>query len=470
MKRLSKSYISIKRDIQKRPLTNFYLAIGILVLLIVLSNVLKPAPKSEAEKKVQTKQVTFYNIGSVPKMEVQAQIEKSGVVKIVALSGGVVQKVHFREGEEIAKGTTLVSLSSNYQGGNMSSVQRQLAQTQYNAAVDTFDLQNDLINRQRDIATASAQSASDIRDITSQSLGATRDLLSLNRTMLDTITAQLSQLQQNPQADQSMVSSLQSQRVQLLQVTAQAESGLRTAEYQSADDKPPAQMTEWQKDIALKQLELQQKTLRVNKEAARLQLQLAQVGEALMFPASPIQGIVQRIFVKAGDVVAPGQQLAVVAQNAEGDPITAVAYVPRNIAEKVSLIEPSVLQFDNESYELYPYFISTEAVQGNSYAVYYAVPESFSPLITEDGYITVDIPVGYSDTTVTATYVPIDAVYQTADSAYLFVAEKGKATSRKVSLGSVYGTYVVVTNGLKDGDQVILTRNVIDGDTVVAEK
>jgi multidrug efflux pump subunit AcrA (membrane-fusion protein) len=464
--RSKKTYISVKRDIQKRPLTNFYLAIGLLVLLIILSNVLHPAPKDAVGKDLQTKQVSLYSIGSVPKMQIQAQIEKSGVITVVALSGGVVQTIQFHEGDTVSKGDTLVSLSSNYQGGNASSVQRQLAQTQYQAAVDTFGIQNDVINRQRDIATASAQSSADVRQITNDSLGATRDLISLNQTMLDNVTSQLIALQQNPQADPGMIASLQGQRAQLLQATTQAQSGLRSAEYQSASDKPPAQMAEWQKEIALKGLDLQQKTLNVNKEAARLQLQLAQVAEALMYPSAPVTGVVQRVFVKEGDVVSPGQQLAVVAQAAKNDPIRAVAYVPRNLAERISRIEPSVLMMGDQRYEEYPYFVSGEAVQGNSYAVYYAVPDSFSSSITEKGYITVEIPVGYPDTTSSATYVPIDAVYQTSDSAYLFVNEKGKAKSRKVSLGDVYGTYVAVTNGLQDGDQVIVTRNVIDSDPV----
>ena len=464
--RSQKSYVTLKGDIQKRPLTNFYLAIGALVLLIVLSNVLHPAPKDTSEKKAQTKQVSLYSIGSVPKMQVQAQIEKSGVVKIVSLAGGVVQTIHFHEGDTISKGSTIVSLSSNYQGGNASVVQRQLAQNQYQAAQDTFGLQHELIDRQRDVATASAQSAAEVRQITNESLGTTRDLLSVNETLLNNVTTQLDQLQQNPQSDQSLIASLQAQRAQLLQANAQIRTQLRTSEFQSANDKAPAQLSEWQKELTLKQLDLQEKTLNVNKEAARLQVQLAQVAEALMYPATPVSGVVQRLFVKEGDVVTPGQQLAVVAQDAGSDPIKAVAYVPRNVAEKVSRIETSVLQLGNESYAEYPYFVSGEAVQGNSYAVYYDIPESFSSAVTEKGYVSVAIPVGYPDTTTSATYVPIDAVYQTADLAYLFVKEKGKAKSRNVILGDVYGTYVAVVSGLHEGDQVIVTRNVIEGDPV----
>ena len=211
---------------------------------------------------------------------------------------------------------------------------------------------------------------------------------------------------------------------------------------------------------------MQEKDLKVNKEASRLQLQLSQVTEALMFPSSPVTGVVQRVFVKEGDVVNPGQELAVVVQDESADPVTAVAYVPKNIADKVSKIEPSVLKIGNKNYEEYPTFVSTDAVQGNSYAIYFDVPQDLSSKTTEKGYIDVLIPVGYPDTTNTATYVPIDAIYQTSESSYLFVKENNKAKSRKVILGDVYGIYVEVIEGLRDGDQVILTRNVIDSDPV----
>jgi multidrug efflux pump subunit AcrA (membrane-fusion protein) len=464
--RSGKTYAFIKRDIQKRPLTNFYLCLAALVLLIALSNFLQAPPKLVESKTINPKDVRTYTIGSVPKMTVQAQIEKSGVVKLVALSGGVVQQINYKEGDPITKGSTVVSLSTNYQGGNTFSVQRQLAQTQYTNATDTYDLQKDLIQQQRNVATTSAENAEKLRDITGQSRQDTKELIELNRALLNNVNTSLADLQNNPQSDSTMIASLQGQKAQLLGALAQADTSLAQADYQSDTNRPPAELARLQKDIALKQLDLQERTLNLGKESARLQLQLAQVTEALMFPASPVTGVIQRIFVKVGDVVAPGAQLAIIAQNAEEDPITAVAYVPANVAEKVSLVETSILKLGTETYEEYPYFISKEAVQGNSYAVYYAVPDSFSSTTTDKGYIDVEIPVGYADTTMTATYIPLDAVYQTSDSAYLFVNDHNKAKSRQVTLGNVYGNYVEVVSGLKDGDRVITTRNVIDGDTV----
>jgi len=469
-RRIKSGYITAKQDIQKKPLTNFFLSLLVLLMLIAMANVFKTPPMSADTKEADTKEVSLYYIGSVPKMTVQAQIEKTGVVTVVALSGGVVQKIYYHEGDSVNKGNTIISLSTNYQGGNAAAVQTQIASTQYQSVNDTYDAQKELLKKQRDVAAKTTENSEKLRDIAGQSRGTTRELIDLNNSMLNSINNSLAQLESTPQADAEMIASLQGQKVQLLAGQAQAQASLASADYQADSDRPPAQLEKLQKDITLKQLDLQEKTLAVSKEVSRLQLQLSQVTEALMYPAAPISGVVQRIFVHEGDAVSPGQQLAVIAQGAEDDPVTAVAYVPSDIATQISKVEPSVLKFDGESIDAHPYFISTDAVQGNLYAVYYAVPEDKAASVANKSYIDVEIPIGYADTTASVIYVPLDAIYQTSDTSYLFVAEGGVAKGRTITIGEVYGTYASVTSGLADGDDVIVSRNVVEGDRITVTK
>ncbi len=77
---------------------------------------------------------------------------KSGVIKIVAQAPGIVSGINVYEGQEVVKGGQLLSLSSNYQGGNAAAVQAQIAKNSYNLAKDTNETQKDLINKQREIA------------------------------------------------------------------------------------------------------------------------------------------------------------------------------------------------------------------------------------------------------------------------------------------------------------------------------
>lgn len=246
----------------------------------------------------------------------------------------------------------------------------------------------------------------------------------------------------------------------------QANQTLRTNQYNAGDDNTPAELARLQRDITLKQLELQKKTLQLNLEVSGLQLQVAQINEATMFPSAPFSSTVQRVFVKEGQAVTPGTPLMLLSQVAEEDPIVAIAYVPKDIADQVSNIEPSILYIGNASYITYPSFISGEAISGNLYGVYFPIPDTFNASVTEKGNIQIDLAAGKKDTNASTPFVPIDAIFQTQDNTYVYIIQKGIAVSRTVTLGQVLGSQVEITSGLKNNDKVILDRNVVAGDKV----
>jgi hypothetical protein len=63
-------------------------------------------------------------------------------------------------------------------------------------------------------------------------------------------------------------------------------------------------------------------------------------------------------------------------------------------------------------------------------------------------------------------FIPIDSVYQTEDSSYVFVVQNKKAVSKKIKLGAVTGRFVQVESGLTSGNNIILERNIVTGDQV----
>lgn len=452
--------------VEKYPLRAFYSILGIIVLLIIISNLISHIPKPEQIAVKPAKLVHVYQVGSVPKISVQAQVEKSGVIKIVSLSGGVVQSVFKTEGNTFVQGETLVGLSTNYQGGNSFSLSRQLAQTQYNNIVDTFPTQKEIIQKQKEIAEKTDTNNDKLRDITNQSIDETKGLISLNEEILRLIDEQIAQNSGND----ALILALKQQRSQFLAATNAARNGLRVSENQVNADNPAAQLSDLQKEVTTKQLEIQDKMLEVNKELSRIQLLIAQVNEGLMFPSAPFSGTVQKVFVKVGEAVQPGKELMVISQDVQDDPVVAIAYVSNEIARKISRFEESTIHLDSISYSAYPSFISTEAVQGTLYAVYFPIPENYAHLVTEKGYIQIDLPIGYYDTSAAAPFLPIDALYQTQDSSYIFVAKNGIAKSKLITVGQVYGSFVEVTEGLNAGDQVILDRTVIAQDTIKVAK
>jgi multidrug efflux pump subunit AcrA (membrane-fusion protein) len=195
-------------------------------------------------------------------------------------------------------------------------------------------------------------------------------------------------------------------------------------------------------------------------------LLVSQINESIYFPTAPFSGVVQRVLVKEGQSVSPGTPLMIIAQDLSDDPISAIAFVSRDIAQRVSLIETSTLHMDDYNFDVLPSFVSTEAVQGTLYAIYYPLPDYVSKHVTDAGFITVDVPIGYPDTTTTAPFIPLDAVYQTQDKAYIFVINNNKAEISEIKLGQVYGSFVEVVSGIRGGDRVILDRTIVQGDDV----
>jgi multidrug efflux pump subunit AcrA (membrane-fusion protein) len=86
--------------------------------------------------------------------------------------------------------------------------------------------------------------------------------------------------------------------------------------------------------------------------------------------------------------------------------------------------------------------------------------------VTNDGYITVQIPVGMFDTGSAVPFIPIDSVYQTETDTYVFVAKDKKAVTKPIKLGNVIGSFVEVESGLASGDMIILDRSIVGGDPV----
>lgn len=459
--------------IDRKPYKSFFITLGIFLVLIVISNILGNQKVDTKKSSVPSKEVKIYTIGSAPKLTVQAQIEKSGVIRLTALAPGVVQYISKDVGYQVFKGEVLVGLSSNYQGGNTFSLQRQLAETQNQNVVATYDIQKDIIKKQREIAEKGDVQADELVSITDQSVGETNTLISLNDQILSSLDENLANLESTNVggANDALILSTKQMKAQFLAANNQAKQASRMGQLNASGDKPSAQISNLQKDLAFKQLDLQEKMLDMGREVSRIQLQIARVGEAMMFPSAPFAGTVQKISVKVGQAVNPGQELMVLSQEVGSDPVVAIAYVSSDIAYKVSRLEESVVHInDKTSFSVHPSYVTSDAIQGSLYGIYFNIPDQYIAMVTEKGFIQIDIPIGYFDTSATIPYIPIDAIYQTKEQNYVFVAKNDKAEAKSVDLGQVFGSFVEITQGLSSKDMVIVNRNVIAGDSITITK
>ncbi len=452
--------------LRKNPFRSFFVVLGILFALIVLGNIIASLTKKGAKEPEVVKDIEIYEVSKTPKLRLQAKIDASGVVQIHAQTAGVVQSINASEGEHVDAGTPIVYLSTTYQGGNAAALQQQLAAKQYQNVLDTFDTQKDLIRKQRELAEKNKQNAGDLTAITKTSQGDVQELLRLEESQLTQIKNTIATLEATNVngINDELIAQAQQQEAQLLQAVIQLRAQLRSVDYQTDPDKPPASLPDIQKDVALQQLDIQEKALDLSRDVSVIQVQLAAVQAQLMIPASPFEGTVEKIHVSVGQSVSPGTLIATV--TGTENTVSASVLMPRRLATVVSQVEKSTIEINGNFRSVLPSYVSQGPTDGKLYTILYNLPEGSVSEVSNGEFVPIEVPVGIGGNKSALPYIPIDSVYQTQEEAYVNVASSGKAISKKVLLGDVYGRYVQIISGLKRGDKVIMNRNIIAGEKV----
>jgi multidrug efflux pump subunit AcrA (membrane-fusion protein) len=463
-----KPFTKASSFIARRPFASFLITLAALVGLVgIANNINKPVEKKQTQEKV-VKEVTAYYLGSAPKIQTQGQIKKQGVITIQAQTAGIVQQIFKKEGEAVTRGTQILWISSNYQGGTLSSIQKQQAQASYNNNKDTFQTQKNAIAKQREIAEQNKDNTEQLRQITQRSVDETRGVIETNDEVLHHLIDNIRGLEASQSSQVAQIDQLKSQQAQLQSGINQLRTANRNAEYQVNTDNPPTKLAQLQHDLTLQQLDIQEKSLNLQLEISKFTYQVAQIGESLNYPASPFKGTVERINVTPGQLVNPGEVLATINTDQKGANIE--AFVTADIAKQVSQTEPSIIYIGTKTVEVLPSYVSTQPTAASLYTIKYNIPEENVDQVDNASYSKIEIPLGTANTTNAVPFVPLDAIYQTQDGAYIYTAEKQnneyQAKIKKVTLGQVSGNYVVVNSGLSDNDIIIIDRNVLEGDNI----
>lgn len=459
-------YKKIAPFIQRKPFTAFFSLLLVLALLILLGSTIFKEKPFEETKGDGIKQVETFKIGSSPKVTVQSQVEKTGVIKIVAQTPGIVWSINTYEGELVQKGKNLFVLSNNYYGGNAASIAKQIAQNQYDLSKSTLETQKELIGKQLTAAQRTDANNDELRDIANRSLEESRSLLDLNESLLGTINSNLNQYEATNSAgsNDTLIFQTNTQKSQLLSAVNQLKQAIRNTEIQSGSDRPPADLSNLQREITIKNLEIQAKSLLIGHEISKLQLSLARVNEANMYPSTPFKGVVEKIHVRIGESVSPGTVLATIS-GVDGK-IILDAKVSAQTAKNLSKLENSQVRVGDKMIEVMPSYVSSEATDGQLYSVIFHIPDEYQEFFTDGSYVLVSIPVGSPDSNGVVPFIPLDAVFQTQDESIVYLFKDGKAEARKIVLGQVQGSFVAVSEGLGNDDEIILSRTVAEGDQV----
>jgi len=465
-RQIQKKYHWSIRKFENKPITSVIVILGAFFILIIIGNLLRTPEQEEKNQDIIVKNVEVFSMSDEAEFTVQGQIEKSGIITIIAQSPGIVNEINVKPGEEVKVGKKLVSLSSNYQGSSASSVQRQIAGTQYQNIKDTLSTQKEVITKQKELANEQNNNADKLREISENSIGRTEDLLNLNNNILHTINSNLENLEENNPAginDDAILSTKQI-KSQIQSTISQLESGLDNTRYQSNDDNPQAKISNLSKDITLKQLDLQEKALDLSLKTSGLQLQLAQIQESAMFPVSPINGVVDRVFVKKGQTVNPGTPLAII----HGDQkLQLISKIPFDMAQLIDNSKESTIYTKDKEIKLLPSHISIDATDGSLSTILFDIPDIHQNTFANNSYLSVSIPILKSTNSQPYIYIPIDAVHHLPDGALVYVADGNRARSLNIETGTVQGNFVAIKkDDLSEFKNIILTRNISNNDHI----
>ena len=213
--------------------------------------------------------------------------------------------------------------------------------------------------------------------------------------------------------------------------------------------------------------EIQFLSAKTQKESLEKQLKTLQSQIDLTVIKSPINGVVDDINVKIGEMASPGFTGIRVVNLSN---IKVVAKVSDNYIAKVKKGQSVIVRFPDANYEITApvSFVSSVIGANRSFNVEVKVnnkdamikPNMVASLLISDQKLS------------NVLVVPSNAIEHTATGNYLMVVtgtkDKYTASRRKVEIGVEYNGRTIVTEGLKEGEKVITFgfQDVVDGQPI----
>lgn len=427
----------------------------VFVGLVVAAIVLKPEPEVAVEPDVAPLEVSVVRFGDGEISEdTVGRIENKNSLQLVAQSSGPVKSIAVTEGEQVWRGTVLLSQESAYAAGNSAYLQSQIAQENYTLADETLKNTVESVAKTREQADKSRDNTEELRQLS-------EDAVDDTKSFITTLETQVSQLQEQIDAA-GTTSDKTTLRASLLSAQSLLNSNrasLRQLEYEVDTDNPPTSLANIAKDLVYKATEIQLKSAEIQKNIAGLNLKMAQIAAAATQVRSPIEGTVERVFVNEGDYVTPGTPVAVVT----GQPKLLLSIgVSGSLAQRVDIDQPLVATIAQQEIALPIAHVSSAPTQGQLYEVLALIPEGMENRVFENESIQVQLPLYSLSLTGGNYYLPLDSIFITNTDTFVYLEESGVAVKKSVEIGEIQGSSVEILSGISPGEVVILDRRVID--------
>ncbi len=201
---------------------------------------------------------------------------------------------------------------------------------------------------------------------------------------------------------------------------------------------------------------------------AEMNLKLAQISASLMRPATPMAGVVEKIKVKNGQLINPGQVVAVVRSNQ--DKIKLELNISDKMLKYVDFDSQAYFEFQAQKYPASFAFLPSTPDQGSSYKLTLTPADAVEMVadLPHGTFVNLSLPLKNN---AQSFLIPLNAVYQTQNSNYVFILAQNEtgemiAAQKNISLGPVIGDLVVVEGGLSTTDRLLLSLNLINNQRI----
>lgn len=141
----------IVRFYTERSTFAFFLTLVILFILIAVSHFLRTPEPEPVKPERETKKTLLYSETSPVYLQARSQVKKESVTEIVALSSGIVSQIIVKPGMAVQDGTTLLTLTNNYDSG-AEGLEKEIARNNLLLAREVYELDQDIQRNEREIA------------------------------------------------------------------------------------------------------------------------------------------------------------------------------------------------------------------------------------------------------------------------------------------------------------------------------
>ncbi len=465
------------------------LACTLIITYSYLDNAVNLQLPTETTLKSESviKSVDIFTVGSNSfTTSAIATVENGNYAIIVSLMPGIISNIDVSAGDDVSTDTNLLAISSNYSDQSLADLQVDMAEKQLELAQFNLSSLTDTKNENIDLADESLDdfyerqqlSEIDLDNIKLQ-ISRTEDTIDEIASIInniddfeDTINLALQNNEITPfQADQALLQNdlQKNQQEQLFNnyktTLAQLESTHDLLEYQLGSNSPIKAISEITNELTTKQVETQIQIARLNVDLSEISLKVARANEKITNPESPLDGVIEKIYVRENQYINPGEPLMFIA--GKPNPQLKVKIAPE-IAENLVRDDVATITYKGANYKADIAHVANVPTDGVFHEVILIPEDSLKGLLRIGTSVKIKLPVLFSKNSRNNNlYIPLDSVHRSASQSYVFLISNGTTSIKQITTGEILGDVIHVLSGLIEGDLIVTDRDIQENIKVI---